>query len=43
MRTPVTVGAMIDKGHGGSGVVGAYVRLVSSDVPRGALAPAVRD
>ena len=34
------VGVMIDKGHGGSGVVGA---AVSSDVPRGALAPAVRD
>ena len=28
---------MIDKGHGGSGVVG--VRLVSSDVPRGWLQP----
>jgi hypothetical protein len=22
MRTPVTVGVMVDKGHGGSGVVG---------------------
>ena len=28
---------MVDKGHGGSGVVG--VRLVSSDVPRGWLQP----
>jgi hypothetical protein len=31
------VGVMIDKGHGGGGVVG--VRLVSSDVPRGWLQP----